>query len=135
MDSSAEKFISAIGGVFIYSEHPLELAEWYKNILGIDWEYTEEYNCYFLTYPYNDSKTGKKFYTAWSILGSKVRPKLDFRAFTINYRVHDIDKFVELIKSKGLEVRGPDVYPEGKFAWLEDPEGNHIELWEDTKAK
>ena len=135
MDTPQENFISAIGGVFIYSENPKELAEWYKKCLCINWEFTEQYNCYFTTFPLLDVKDGKKYYTAWSILGSKVRPKLDFRAFTVNYRVSNMDKAVEYIRSLGIEVKGIDEYPEGRFAWLEDPEGNHIELWEDTKAK
>ena len=135
MDSSQEEFIAAVGGVFIYSENPKELAQWYKKHLLIEWEFTEEYNSFFATYPYKDSADGKKYYTAWSILGSKVRPKLDFRAFTVNYRVNNIDKLVEHVKSLGVEVRGIDEYPEGRFAWMEDPEGNHIELWEDTRAK
>ena len=135
MESSQEKIIAAIGGVFIYSENPKELAEWYKKHLLIDWEFTEEYGSYYATFFYKDAADGKKYCTVWSILGSNVRPKLDFRAFTVNYRVNNIDKAVEHVKSLGVEVRGVDVYPEGKFAWIEDPEGNHIELWEDTKAK
>ncbi len=135
MESTPDNFIAAIGGVFIYSENPKELADWYKKHLLIDWEFTEQYGSFFATYYYKDSSDGKKYCTVWSILGSKVRPKLDFRAFTINYRVNNIEKAVEYIKSLGIEVKGVDVYPEGKFAWLEDPEGNHIELWEDIKAK
>ena len=118
-----------------WPENPKELAEWYKDKLNIQWEFTEQYNSFFATFPYIDKQDGKKYYTAWSILGSKVRPKLDFRAFTINYRVSNIEKTVEYLKSKGVSVRGIDEYPEGRFAWAEDPEGNHIELWEDTKAK
>lgn len=135
METPKDKLISSIGGVFIYTENPKQLAEWYNKHLMIQWEFTGEYNAFFATFPYSDIKDGKKYYTAWSILGSSVRPKLDFRAFTVNYRVDDIDKTVAHLRSLGIEVRGIDDYPEGRFAWLEDPEGNHIELWQDTKAK
>lgn len=135
METSQDKYISAVGGVFIYTENPEELAVWYKKHLFINWEYSKEYNSYFATFPYVDKDDGKKYYTAWSIIGSKLRPKLDFRAFTVNYRVNNIEKLCEHVRSQGVEVRGVDEYPEGKFAWMEDPEGNHIELWEDTKAK
>ncbi len=135
MDSSQDKFIAAVGGVFIYSENAKELAEWYKKHLLIDWEYTEQYQSYFATFPYKDAGDGKKYFGVWSIQSSKLRPKLDFRAFTVNYRVNNIDKLVEHAKSLGVEIRGIDDYPEGRFAWMEDPEGNHIELWEDTKVK
>jgi len=135
MDTPKEKLIAAIGGVFIYSEHPKELAEWYKEHLNIEWEITEQYDSFFTVFPYVDKNDGKKYYTAWSILGSKVRPRLDFRAFTVNYRVNSIEATVEHLRKKGVNVRGIDEYPEGRFAWAEDPEGNHLELWEDIKAK
>jgi glyoxylase I family protein len=33
--------------------------------------------------------------------------------------------------SRGIEVAlDPEVYPNGRFARLNDPEGNPIELWE-----
>ncbi len=132
---SNNKTIAAIGGIFIYSEKPKELADWYKKHLGIEYEYTQEYNAFYSSFPYKDLDGKKKYYTAWSILSSKLRPKLDFRAFTVNYRVHDIEDTVGMLKLQGVKVRGIDTYPEGKFAWLDDPDGNHIELWEDTKAK
>nr|NQU92050.1 hypothetical protein [Bacteroidota bacterium] len=50
----------------------------------------------------------------------------------VNYRVIDLEKTVGHLKEYGVEPTEIEVYPEGKFAWCEDPEGNHIELWEDT---
>jgi D-3-phosphoglycerate dehydrogenase len=135
MESKNSKTIAAIGGIFIYSEKPRELADWYKKHLGIEYEYTQEYNAFYSSFPYKDLDGKKKYYTAWSILSSKLRPKLDFRAFTVNYRVYDIEDTVAYLKLHGVSVRGVDTYPEGKFAWLDDPEGNHIELWEDTTVK
>lgn len=50
----------------------------------------------------------------------------------LNFRVRDIEKMIAQLESKGVDVRrDPDSpYPNGKFAWLNDPEGNPIELWE-----
>jgi hypothetical protein len=30
-------------------------------------------------------------------------------------------------------VKGPEAEENGKFAWVMDPDGNKIELWEPTK--
>jgi predicted enzyme related to lactoylglutathione lyase len=52
----------------------------------------------------------------------------------INYRVDDLDGLLEALKADGVEVdpkREDSEY--GRFAWIADPEGNRIELWEPPK--
>jgi len=39
--------IANIGGVFIYSKKPKELADWYKDHFDICYEYTKEYEAYY----------------------------------------------------------------------------------------
>ena len=45
-----------------------------------------------------------------------------------------VDNLLELIadlKKAGIDlVKGPESDENGKFAWVLDPEGNKIELWE-----
>jgi predicted enzyme related to lactoylglutathione lyase len=49
----------------------------------------------------------------------------------INYRVDDLDGMIEQLKTAGIElVGGPDTDFNGKFAWIMDPDGNKVELWE-----
>lgn len=52
----------------------------------------------------------------------------------INYRVDDLDGLLEALKREGVEIdpRRED-YDYGRFAWIVDPEGNRIELWEPPK--
>ena len=49
----------------------------------------------------------------------------------INYRVENLAALLELLRSEGVEA---DEHKEeleyGRFAWIMDPEGNRIELWE-----
>jgi len=49
----------------------------------------------------------------------------------LNYRVADLDSLLEQLRAEGVEV-DPRVeeYDYGRFAWIMDPEGNRIELWE-----
>lgn len=49
----------------------------------------------------------------------------------INYRVDDLDALLEQLLAAGIEIdpkRENSDY--GRFAWIVDPEGNRIELWQ-----
>ena len=51
--------------------------------------------------------------------------------FMINYRVENLDALLEVLQAEGVQLdpkRDNSEY--GKFAWIIDPEGNRIELWE-----
>jgi predicted enzyme related to lactoylglutathione lyase len=54
----------------------------------------------------------------------------------INYRVHDLDALLVVLKEEGVQI---DPHREdgdyGRFAWIMDPAGNRIELWEPPKVK
>ena len=49
----------------------------------------------------------------------------------LNCRVADLNSLLEQLRAEGVEV-DPRVeeYDYGRFAWIMDPEGNRIELWE-----
>jgi predicted enzyme related to lactoylglutathione lyase len=49
----------------------------------------------------------------------------------INFRVSDLDAMVAQLRANESEVEvDAEVYPNGRFASLTDPEGNPIQLWE-----
>jgi predicted enzyme related to lactoylglutathione lyase len=51
----------------------------------------------------------------------------------INFRVRDLDTFLSELRGKGVKVYPEtQIEPYGKFGWVEDPDGNKIELWEPT---
>ena len=52
------------------------------------------------------------------------------RGFMINLRIDDLDAFVKQIKKKGVKVLYTVDEGYGKFAWILDPNGVKIELWE-----
>ena len=132
MHRTRKSIIANIGGTFIYSKNPLRLAEWYRDHLGLEFEGSEENKAYYASLFYKDIQSGKKAYIAWSILENKNRPDLTEKVFCINYRINHLEKLVKQLIERGLEVNGPEEYPEGKFAWITDPDGNPVELWEDT---
>ncbi len=78
------------------------------------------------------NKTGM---TVWSIfpadtkyLGSSTSP------FMINYIVDDLDALLKMLQEEGVEIDPHrEDYEYGRFAWIADPEGRRIELWEPQK--
>jgi len=48
----------------------------------------------------------------------------------INFVVEDLLGFVEDLRKDNVEVSDIETHDQGKFAWLVDPEGTKIELWE-----
>ena len=50
--------------------------------------------------------------------------------FMINYRVSNLDRMLEQLRRSGIVAEKVEDYDYGRFAWITDPEGNRIELWE-----
>jgi predicted enzyme related to lactoylglutathione lyase len=49
----------------------------------------------------------------------------------INFRVRELDKMVAQLQAKGVAVKvDPETYPNGRFARINDPEGNPLQLWQ-----
>jgi predicted enzyme related to lactoylglutathione lyase len=70
--------------------------------------------------------------TAWSVAKADTKWFAPSDAsFMINYRVDDMDELVAHLKESGVEIlQGPESHENGKFAWIVDPDGNKVELWE-----
>jgi glyoxylase I family protein len=57
------------------------------------------------------------------------------KTWKINFRVDDLDGMVAHLRAAGVTVEPHAApYPNGRFAELEDPEGNRIQLWEPNAA-
>ena len=53
------------------------------------------------------------------------------KLWMVNFRVGNLDAMAAQLRSAGICVEiDEQVYPNGRFARLYDPEGNPIELWE-----
>lgn len=119
--------ITGIGGVFIKSTDPEALRNWYRDELGVT---TDDYGAYF---PVADpGMPDKEAAAIWGVF----KPDTKYfdpsaRDFMVNFRVNDLDAFLKHLATKGIEQIGtPKEYEYGKFAWIQDPDGTKIELWE-----
>ena len=112
--------VTGIGGIFFKARDPAALREWYRKHLGLDIQSWGG-----LAF---DASTGV---TAWSIFPeSSTHFAPSTAPFMINYRVDDLTSLVDAMRAEGCAVDKVDSSAEGKFAWVMDPEGNRVELWE-----
>ena len=120
--------VTGIGGVFFKSRHDsTALAAWYRKHLGMPFE---DWGGAVLRWP--EDTADDKGLTVWTIAekDSQWFSPSD-SAFMINYRVDDLDGLLANLRADGVEiVKGPESHENGKFAWVMDPEGNKVELWE-----
>jgi len=52
-------------------------------------------------------------------------------AASSSFRVDDLDALLARVQTAGVEILPiREEYDFGRFAWIVDPEGNRVELWE-----
>jgi len=70
--------------------------------------------------------------TAWSISSAQADQFAPSTAtFMVNYRVENLHALVKVLRNEGCHVLEKiDDSEFGKFAWVIDPEGNKVELWQ-----
>ncbi|MEL6547251.1 MAG: VOC family protein [Myxococcota bacterium] len=123
--------VTGIGGVFFKSDNPTDLRRWYNERLGLD---AGEYGMTFFWREQHQDNIG---YSVWN----PFRSSTDYFApspepFMVNFRVEHLEELLEELRSAGVEVVGEIAQePNGKFAWILDPDGNKLELWEPVPSK
>lgn len=124
--------VTGIGGIFFKAEDPKTLQAWYQEHLGIQPEKDGYVSFRWL----EKDAPGKEGQTIWSPFPKDTKYYDPSKSqFMINYRVKDLDAMLRQLRSQGIEpVGGPEDSEFGRFAWVMDPEGNKIELWEPPKA-
>jgi predicted enzyme related to lactoylglutathione lyase len=115
--------VQGIGGVFFRAKDPKTLAAWYEANLGVT-RVPASYDAL----PWRTS-AGTTIFAAFkedtSYFGDR---RLQWM---INFRVRDLNKMVVQLRERGIAVEvDSEVYPNGRFARLSDPEGNPIQLWQ-----
>lgn len=124
------KFVANIGGVFLNSVEPKILAEWYRQALDIEFINPENTDFYYMVFKYPSENDNKPTGTVFSIF--KTDEASTVKTARVNYRVKNLDEVLQHLKSKNIKVDKVEEHPEGKFAWLNDPDNNQVELWQDT---
>jgi predicted enzyme related to lactoylglutathione lyase len=125
--------VTGVGGVFFKSKGDGKtLAAWYQKHLGMQ---LEDWGGAILKWP--EDKQEDKGLTVWSVAKSDSKWFSPSESqFMINYRVDDLDELLSQLRAADVELVGePQSDDNGKFAWIMDPDGNKVELWEPGKKK
>ncbi len=117
--------VTGIGGVFFKAKGDAKvLAQWYAKHLGIT---LEAWGGAILKWPHDPAVDGGL--TVWN-LAERESTWFDGPVM-INYRVDDLDELIKQLRRDGVELhKGPESHENGKFAWILDPEGTKVELWQ-----
>lgn len=127
------KRVTGIGGVFFRSKDPPTMNAWYKKHLGLPvgddgsttfrWREADE--------PHRPGVTAWAAFEAGTEYFGKPTQQ-----WMVNYRVDDLDALLEGLQHAGVEiVPHREEYVYGKFAWIVDPDGNRVELWEPPREE
>jgi predicted enzyme related to lactoylglutathione lyase len=123
--------VTGIGGIFLRARDPKALSAWYVKHLGIQ---LAEYGG--ATFLWSDEIPATTGSTTWSLFpedtpyfgkGTEKGPQQAM----VNYRVDNLDELLTQLAAEGVTIDPKrDDYDFGRFAWIVDPEGNRLELWQ-----
>ena len=123
--------VTAIGGILFRAQDQERLSAWYRDNLGIG--STDGTTDFIWREHDKPNEVGR---TVWSIFPENTdyfgpsRP-----GFMVNYRVANLERILEQLRRSGITVEKVEDYDYARFAWITDPEGNRIELWEPKAMK
>ena len=115
-----KRFVSGLGGFFFRAKFPDSLGEWYEKYFGIASSQGDQ-----LWQQEAGPTVFAPFKEDTGYFGNRAQ------MFMLNFRINDLDKFLDFLNLSGVRIdekRQDEAY--GRFAWVYDPEGNKIELWE-----
>lgn len=115
--------VLGIGGFFFRSRDPAALKRWYATHLGIT-EGPTSYDA-----PVWQQRGGATIIEPFPEDTSYFQDSE--QQWMINFRVKDLTRMVAQLEAANIDVEvDAEVYPNGVFARLKDPEGNPIQLWQ-----
>lgn len=121
--------VIGVGGIFFQSPDPDGLMAWYADTLGLT---INDYG----GADFLHAESGKAFPQGARTIFSGFKDTTEYFApsdkpFMINLMIDDMDSMLARLKEKGVTLEGePQDFDYGRFAWLMDPNGTKIELWQ-----
>jgi len=112
-----------VGGVFLKARDPEALGRWYAEYLGIP---AQDGGTLAFEGPESAGMTVfAHFPMDTKYFGDATQPAM------VNFRVDDLDALLEKLAAAGVRIDPKrDDASYGRFAWIWDPEGNRVELWQ-----
>ena len=117
--------VTGLGGIFFKANDPKTLGEWYRAHLKLEPENGPVF------FRWRERESDLPGTTVWALFDKNsdyFNPST--APFMINYRVDNLDAILTRLATEGINIDRREDGEFGKFAWITDPEGNRIELWE-----
>jgi predicted enzyme related to lactoylglutathione lyase len=126
------KRVTGLGGIFFKSEDPEKLYAWYEKHLGIK---REPEGAAVFRWRHEDDKE-RPGRTVWALFPKDTKYFEPSQAsLMVNYRVDDLDTLLAVLREEGVEIDPKrEDHGYGRFAWIMDPDGNRIELWQPSRG-
>ena len=114
--------VTGLGGLFYKVADPDRTRAWYQETLGIGSEWGA-------MFPFKaDEADGFSLFSQFKADTDYFEPSS--LPFMVNLRVDDLDGMIADLEAKGIEILGRQDEDYGNFAWILDPDGLKIELWQ-----
>ena len=126
--------VIGVGGIFFQSTDPEGLMAWSADKLGLT---INDYG----GADFLHADSGKAFPQGARTIFSGFKDTTEYFApsdkpFMINLMIDDMDSMLARLKEKGVALEGePQDFDYGRFAWVMDPNGTKIELWQPIEPK
>lgn len=121
--------VLGVGGVFVKSANPEVSKTWYRDVLGMT---VNDYG----GFDFRHAESAQAFGDGARTIFARFEAGSDYfepsaQPVMINLIVSDMDKTLARIEAAGETLVGdPQDFDYGRFAWLMDPDGVKIELWQ-----
>jgi predicted enzyme related to lactoylglutathione lyase len=122
--------VTGLGGVFFKCQDLEKTKDWYRDLLGIPLQ-----DAYGAAFPFREDENPEtRGYSVFGPFSSRTRYfEPSDRGFMINLRVDDLEGMLTRLHSAGARIVGDiEEHEYGRFAWVIDPEGVKLELWQPT---
>lgn len=114
--------VLGVGGVFLKVDDPDAVRSWYARVLGF------EVNAWGGV-AFSPREGGATTWSAFAADSDAFAPST--APVMVNFAVDDLDGVLARAAAEGVEPLGrDDSDPHGRFAWLLDPAGIKVELWQ-----
>ena len=114
--------VTGLGGIFYKVADPAATQAWYQDNLGVGGEWGA-------MFPFKkDDPEGFTLLSPFKADSDYFAPSA--APFMINLRVDDLDGMIADLDGKGIAILGRQDEDYGRFAWILDPDGIKVELWQ-----
>jgi catechol 2,3-dioxygenase-like lactoylglutathione lyase family enzyme len=114
--------VTGLGGIFYKVADTAATQAWYRDNLGVGGEYGA-------MFPFKkDDPEGFTLLSPFKADSDYFAPSA--APFMINLRVDDLDGMIADLAAKGIAILGRQDEDYGRFAWILDPDGIKVELWQ-----